>query len=75
MGEGGLKKCPKQFRHLLWTAPYGNGFFWQCLPFSWKTLRGKHCRQPIAVMGVVDKFGLSVVRSGEGIPFRGKIKD
>ena len=35
---------------------YGNKFFWQCLPFSWKTLRGKYCRHPIAVMGVVDAF-------------------
>ena len=26
---------------------YGNEFFWQCLPFSWTTLRGKHCRHPI----------------------------
>ena len=26
-------------------------------PFSWTTLRGKHCRHPIAVMGVVDTFG------------------
>jgi hypothetical protein len=25
-------------------------------PFSWTTLRGKHCRHPIAVMGVVDTF-------------------
>ena len=31
----------------------------QCLPFSWTTLRGKHCRYPIAAMGVVDTFGLS----------------
>ena len=31
--------------------------FRQCLPFSWTTLRGKHCRHPIAVMGVVDTFG------------------
>jgi hypothetical protein len=31
--------------------------FWQCLLFSWTTLRGKHCRHPIAVMGVVDTFG------------------
>ena len=31
--------------------------FWQCLPFSWTTLRGKHCWQPIAVMGVVDTVG------------------
>ena len=31
--------------------------FRQCLPFSWTTLRGKHCRHPIAVlMGVVDTF-------------------
>ena len=30
--------------------------FPQCLPFSWKTLRDKHCRHPIAVMGVVDTF-------------------
>ena len=27
------------------------------LPFNWTTLRGKHCRHPIAVMGVVDTFG------------------
>ena len=27
----------------------------QCLPFSWTTLRGKHCQHPIAVMGVVEK--------------------
>ena len=26
----------------------------------WITLRGKHCRHPIAVMGVVDTFGLCV---------------
>ena len=26
-------------------------------PFSWKTLRGKHCRHPIAVMVVVDTLG------------------
>ena len=30
----------------------------QCLPFSWTAMRGKHCRHPIAVMGVVDTFGL-----------------
>jgi hypothetical protein len=30
--------------------------FRQCLPFSWTTIRGKHCRHPIAVMGVVDTF-------------------
>ena len=36
---------------------FGNGGFRQCLPFSWTTLRDKHCRHPIAVMGVVDTFG------------------
>jgi hypothetical protein len=30
--------------------------FWQCLPFSWTTLRGKDCRHTIAVMGVVEKL-------------------
>ena len=30
--------------------------FWQCLPFSWTTIRGKHCWHPIAIMGVVDTF-------------------
>ena len=29
----------------------------QCLPFSWTTLRGKHCGHPIAIMGFVDTFG------------------
>ena len=32
--------------------------FGQCLPFSWTKLSGKHCRHPIAIMGVVDTFGL-----------------
>ena len=35
--------------------------FRQCLPFSWTTLRDKHCRHPIAVMGVVDMFRQRVV--------------
>ena len=26
-----------------------------CVPFSWTTLRDKHCWHPIAVMGVVDR--------------------
>ena len=42
---------------------YGNGVFWQCLPFSWTTLRGKHCRHPIAVMGVVDTFVHSPIKA------------
>ena len=38
------------------TTPLPQWGFWQCLPFGWTTLRGKHCRHPIAVMGVVDTF-------------------
>ena len=38
--------------------------FRQCLPFSWTTLRGKHCWHPIAVMGVVDTFGQCQFRAG-----------
>ena len=34
--------------------------FRQYLPFSWTTLRCKHCRHPIGVMGVVDTFGLGL---------------
>ena len=39
--------------------------FRQCLPFSWTTLRGKHCRHPIAVMGVVDTFRPRIVILGK----------
>merc|ERR1711997_1165704 len=39
------------------TTPLRQWGFRQCLPFSWTTLRGKHCRHPIAVMGVVDTLG------------------
>ena len=35
---------------------YGNVVLGNFLPFSWTTLRGKHCRHTIAVMGVVDTF-------------------
>ena len=35
------------------TTPLQRCGFRQCLPFSWTTLRDKHCRQPIAVMEVV----------------------
>ena len=43
--------------HNVSTTPLWQGGFRQCLPFSWTTLRGKHCQHPIAVMGVVDTFG------------------
>ena len=43
------------------TTPLRQWGFRQCLPSSWTTLRGKHCRHPIAVMGVVDTFGLCLV--------------
>ena len=39
------------------TTPLRQWGFRQCLPFSWTTLRDKHCRHPIAVLGVVDTFG------------------
>ena len=39
------------------TTPLWQWGFWQCLPFSWTTLRGKHCRHHIAVLGAVDTFG------------------
>ena len=35
---------------------YGNC---KCLHFSWTTLRGIHCRHPIALMVVVNTFGQS----------------
>ena len=42
------------------TTPLLQWGFWQCLPFNWTILRGKHCRHPITVMGAVDTFGPSV---------------
>ena len=39
------------------TTPLRQWGFQQRLLFSWTTLRGKHCRHPIAIMGVVDTFG------------------
>ena len=39
------------------TTPLRQWGFRQCLPFSWTTLKGKHCRHPIVVIGVVDMFG------------------
>ena len=38
------------------TTPLRHWGFRQCLPFSWTTLKDKHCRHPIAVMGNVDTF-------------------
>ena len=32
------------------TTPLRQWGFQQCLPFSWTTLRGKHCWHPIAIM-------------------------
>ena len=45
-------KCPN-----ISTTPLRQWGFQQFLPFSWTTLRGKHCQHPIVVMGVVDTFG------------------
>ena len=41
------------------TTPLRQWGFWQC--FSWTTLRDKHCQHPIAVMGVLDTFVLSLL--------------
>ena len=46
------------------TTPLRQWGFRQCLPFSWTILRGKHCRHTIAVMGVVDTFGLNQLQRG-----------
>ena len=40
----------------VYTTPITAMGFRQCLTFSWTTLRGKHCRHPIAIMEVVDTF-------------------
>ena len=52
------KLGPNVSRTPLWQQS-----FRQCLPVSWTILRGKYCRHPIVVMGVVDKFGLDHVDS------------
>ena len=52
--------------NLAWTylqPHYGHWGFRQCLPFKRTTLRGKHCRHPIAVMGVVDTFRPSIIKT------------
>ena len=51
---------PRAFSPNISTTPLRQWGFRQCLPFSWTTLRGKLCRHPIAVMGVVDSFGPSL---------------
>ena len=55
------KLCPN-----IPTTPLRQWGFRQCLPFSWTTPRDKLCRHPIAVMGVVDTFGLS--RNSKKLP-------
>ena len=57
-------KLPKECLENAWeslglnvfTTPLLQWGFRQCLPFSWTTLRGKHCKHPIAVKRVVDTF-------------------
>ena len=59
-GEASKKGCQGQYRVAgpnVSTTPLRQWGFRQCLPFSWITLRDKHCRHPIAVLGVVDTFG------------------
>ena len=43
------------------TTPLRQWGFQKCLPFSLTALRGKHCRHPIAVTGVVDTFEQDVL--------------
>ena len=38
------------------TTPLRQWNFRQCLPFSWTTLKSKHFRHTISIMGVVDMF-------------------
>ena len=42
--------------HNVSTTPLRQWGFRQCLPFNWTTLRGKHCRHPIAIMGAADMY-------------------
>ena len=49
------------------TTPLRQWGFRQCLSFSWTSLRGKHCRHPIAVMGVVDIKTRSVYSVCQGV--------
>jgi hypothetical protein len=51
--ETGSVECPGLNVSITPLRQWGFG---QCLPFSWTTLRGNHCRHQIAVMGVVDMF-------------------
>ena len=57
-----VNPIPTRLCHVIYcsnvsTTPLRQWGFRQCLSFSWTTLRGKHCRHPIAVMGVVDTVG------------------
>ena len=62
LGEWGIGGVEKLFFEMailnVSTTPLWQWGFRQRLPFSWTTLRDKHCWHPIAVMGVVDMFGL-----------------
>ena len=51
-----MRHCGLCYGRNVPTTPLRQWGFWQCLPFSWTALRCKHCRHPIAVMGVVDTF-------------------
>jgi len=51
------------------TTPLRQWGFRQCLPFTWTTLRGKHCRYPIAGMGVVDTLGQYLLSMHNGTAF------
>ena len=44
-------RCFYQFGPNISTTPLQQWGFRQCLPVSWTTIRGKHCRYPIAING------------------------
>ena len=59
--EWSLREAYRKLSPNISTTPLRQWGFQQCLPFSWITLRGKHCRHPIAVIVVVDTFGQGVL--------------
>ena len=54
---------PKRIYHPITAMGFSAMFTFQL--DNTKSLRGKHCRHPIAVMGVVDMFGLTLISNYE----------
>ena len=66
LGEWGIGGVEKLFFEMailnVSTTPLWQWGFRQRLPFSWTTLRDKHCWHPIVIMEVVDMFGQYINR-------------